>query len=51
MGIPTTKVSFKAPTFRRLRIKIDLKSVSGQFLDLEKERHNLGEKSKGYVQQ
>ena len=26
MGIPTTKVSFKAPTFRRLRIKIALKS-------------------------
>lgn len=24
MGIPTTKVSFKAPTFRRLRIKSPL---------------------------
>ena len=26
MGIPTTKVSFKVPTFRRLRIRIALKS-------------------------
>ena len=38
MGIPTTKVSFKAPTFRRLRIKIALKSKFSNYYPADNKR-------------
>lgn len=38
MEIPTTKVYFKAPTFRRLRIKIALKSKFSNYYPTDNKR-------------